>query len=364
MNFTQKLIVATKKLDIDVNHFHKKSEIKDIAIVGHPGWCGGACTELDHQIICWQAMGIKVHICHAEDLTEGYLSLGMESRGCIYHESRDWKSLKDMHVISFCSRGFLDNVEEIRKYARTTTFANCMTWTFPQEEEACKKGLIDFFLYQSDHQLEKVHDKLKGINSNYNPVRFKPYFFAKEFKYEEERDHDFFQFGRLSREDPSKFNKKQFWIYDQIKAPLPKKGIILGWRDTIGDKFPEGVPSYIRTLPMGGMSQGNFYNFADFLIVASDTFENLPRIGFEAMASGSILIVDNRGGWKTLIEDGKTGCLCDTPDDFVQKATELAYDEKKRKDIRRAARAKLDKEWGIEASMESWDNVFKQIEKM
>ncbi|MEG1937685.1 MAG: hypothetical protein RR138_01215 [Akkermansia sp.] len=32
------------------------------------------------------------------------------------------------------------------------------------------------------------------------------------------------------------------------------------------------------------------------ILQPTDTTENWPRIGFEAMASGSVLIVDKRGG--------------------------------------------------------------------
>lgn len=38
--------------------------IDTVCIIGHPSRLGGADTELDHQIYCWQAMGVDVHVCH------------------------------------------------------------------------------------------------------------------------------------------------------------------------------------------------------------------------------------------------------------------------------------------------------------
>ena len=75
----------------------KKNNVKEIAIVGHPSVLGGADTELDHQIYCWQSMGIKIYICHTDRLDVNCKKMDMEKRGCEYINSRDWKSLKNFH---------------------------------------------------------------------------------------------------------------------------------------------------------------------------------------------------------------------------------------------------------------------------
>ena len=120
--------------------------------------------------------------------------------------------------------------------------------------------------------------------------------------------------------------------------------------------------SYIHTQPEGGISQREFYEFCDAIIMTTDTFENLPRVGFEAMASGSVLIVDNRGGWKCLVEDARTGWLCNNDREFVYKATRCAFEAEERNTMRLVAREKLEAEWGIEAAMKSWDRVFAEWE--
>jgi len=355
MSLLNRVSVASKKIHINTHSYCKDSNIKDIAIVGHPSVLGGADTELDHQIICWQAMGVKVHICHTDELDQNCLNMGMKKRGCIYHDKMD---------CSFCNGQFLENIEEIKKYARTTTFVNCMTWNFEKELKAHKKGLIDFFLYQTDHQFKKVSKKLCKLNSLYRPIRFRPFFFSKDFPFIGNRNNNEFQFGRISRGDADKYNDRQLWIYEYMTAPILKKGLILGWDDRARKKFGGDPPSYIKALPEAVISQREFYHFADVIIMATDTFENLPRVGFEAMASGSVLVVDNRGGWKTEVDDGVTGWLCDNDREFVYKASRIAHEKQEKEDMRAAAKEKLELEWGLEASMKSWDSVFREWEKI
>ncbi|MEG2237720.1 MAG: hypothetical protein RRY13_08710 [Akkermansia sp.] len=60
---------------------------------------------------------------------------------------------------------------------------------------------------------------------------------------------------------------------------------------------------------------GNFHRPENphIILQLTDTTKNWPRIGFEAMANGSVLIVDKRGGWEQMIIHGKTGWLFNIP---------------------------------------------------
>jgi glycosyltransferase involved in cell wall biosynthesis len=98
--------------------------------------------------------------------------------------------------------------------------------------------------------------------------------------------------------------------------------------------------------------------------MTTDTFENLPRVGFEAMASGSILVVDNRGGWRLEVEDGVTGWLCNDDREFVYKASRCAFEHEERDRMRVAAREKLESTWGLQAAMDSWATVFEAWEAL
>ncbi|QDT40360.1 Glycosyl transferases group 1 [Gimesia alba] len=337
--------------------------IDELCIIGHPSRLGGADTELDHQIYCWQAMGIEVHICPTGSLDDNLKAMEMGKRGCVYHQANDWPSLDGMHCISFCNGQFLKHVELIKRYALTTTFVNCMSWNFDKEVEAQSKGLIDFHLYQTQHSFEKVSPKLKSLGT-YRPLYFVPYFHAEDFPYIDNRLQDKFRFGRISRDDGDKFNSRQLWIYESMTAPVAKEGLILGWGPKVEKKFGRCPESYINTLPPGSISQRAFYAQCEAIIMSTDTFENLPRVGFEAMASGSILIVDNRGGWKLEVEDGVTGWLCKDEREFVYKASRCAFENEERSRMRFAALKKIQNAWGLQPAMDSWAQVFAQWESV
>ena len=333
--------------------------IKELCVIGHPSRLGGADTELDHQIRLWREMGIDVYICHTGGFDDNLIKMRaeMENIGCKYIPSRSWKDLVGFHTISFCNGNFLSNLHEIKKYAKSTTFVNCMTWNFNKEIEAQQNNLIDFHLYQTKHQFDKVSLKLKNIGTNYRPLFFNPYFNTDTFPYIKRQQRPTFNFGRISREDPDKYNQYQIWIWDTMTAPVLKRGIILGWGDKPAKKLGR-QPSYISAFSPGSLTQQEFYRECDVIIMSTDTYENLPRVGFEAMSSGSLLIVDNRGGWKVLVEDGKTGWLCNDHKEFVYKASRSAFEFNETDEMRLKAREKLDKEWGRESSSQSWTEVF------
>ncbi len=331
--------------------------IDELCIIGHPSRLGGADTELDHQIHCWQAMGITVHICHTGEIDENLRAMQMELRGCVIHEPRDWESLEGLHCISFCNGDFLSCLPEIRRYARTTSFVNCMTWNFDLEIQMQERGLIDFHLYQTEHGLQRVSEKLKPMG-DFRPLRFAPYFHANDFPYHDKRPDDKFRFGRISRSDADKFGSRQLWIYETMTAPVLKEGLIVGWDYRARKRFRRDPDSYIHTVGEGGISQQEFYRTCEAIIMTTDTFENLPRVGFEAMSSGSILVVDNRGGWQLQVSDGVSGWLCRDDREFVYKASRCAFETEERHAMRRTAREKLDLEWGLERSIQSWNHVF------
>lgn len=327
-----------------------------LCIVGHPSRLGGADTELDHQIDCWLQMGIEVHICHTGQLDDNLQAMNMQQRGCVYHEPRDWKSLEGMHCISFCNGEFLNELPVIRKHARSISWVNCMTWNFDKEIEMHGRGLIDFHLYQTPHAFERVSLKLQALG-NYQPLFFQPYFRATDFPFQADRLTDKFRFGRISRSDPGKYNWRQMWIYETMTAPVLKEGMMLGWDQRIAEKIGQ-APSYIKELREGEISQQAFYQACDAVIMTTDTFENLPRVGFEAMSAGSVLVVDRRGGWQLQVEDGLTGWLCHDDREFVYKASRCAFEQEERREMAKRAREKLDTHWGLQAAIDSWAQVF------
>jgi glycosyltransferase involved in cell wall biosynthesis len=229
--------------------------------------------------------------------------------------------------------------------------------------EMQEKKLIDFHLYQTKHQFDKVSIKLKKFGNHYKPLYFNPYFHNIDFPFIENRESDFFRFGRISRADPDKFGSRQIWIWETMTAPELKSGIVLGWNHRINKKLGD-LPSYVNGLAEGAVSQQEFYKQCDVIIMTTDTFENLPRIGFEAMSSGCLLVVDNKGGWKVLVDDGITGWLCGDDREFVYKASRTAFEKQETNLMRIKAKNKLDTMWGKNNSMKDWNNIFNQWSKI
>jgi glycosyltransferase involved in cell wall biosynthesis len=200
----------------------------------------------------------------------------------------------------------------------------------------------------------------------FRPLINVPYFDPKPFTFYYNRPTDEFRFGRISRADPAKYHPDQFKIYEKFESPVPKNGIVMGWNEKTATKcgFKESPLPYVKILKEMGITQQEFYKHSDVLIQQANTFENLPRVGMEAMASGSVLICDNRGGWKLEIEDGKTGFLCDTTEQFIEKSTFLAHNPEVREQMRHAALKKLMSTWGFEQSKASWTQIFNEVERL
>jgi hypothetical protein len=178
-----------------------------------------------------------------------------------------------------------------------------MRWLFPAEKEAHRAGLIDWFLYQTDSVRGEVEPILREINPTLRQAVVDPYFHLDGFEYREDKPVDRFRFCRISREDLGKFHVSQLWVYETMVAPVLKEGTILGVNEAVRMKLANGgasIPEWIRTLPAGGEPVRDIYARSHALIQMADPSltENLPRVGFEAMATGTALCVDRRGaGW-------------------------------------------------------------------
>lgn len=342
--------------------------IPRLFVHGFPGLYGGAGTELHHQILVWRHMGIEVHLIPTNSGWRGEpLYQEMCSLGVVIHEANDWSSVEPGDpVLGFCNAEFLAALPRIRERTRRTVFLNCMTWLFEKERECAAKGLIAMFLYQNDDVRVKHMAELTSLNpdTSIRYLTFTPYFDATRFPYIETHEEEFFGCGRISRQDADKFARETLHIYEYFVAPKLKRGLFLGFDPRSEKKI--GKPySWIRTArDHNEVSQQAFYQHCEIVLQPSDTTENWPRIGFESMASGSVLIVDDRGGWQRMIKHGETGWLCKNPRDFIYYASRMAYEPNLRADMAEAARLRGLELSGINASMASWEMVFEQISQL
>ena len=341
--------------------------LKKVFVHGFPGLYGGAGTELHHQIIAWRHMGLEVHLIpswdyHMEPLYEEMVRLGV-----IMHAPCDWGALEPGDpVLGFCNAEFLDNLPAIRRRTRRTVFVNCMTWLFEKEKQRMAEGMIAMFLYQNEEVRRKNMPVLRSLNdsSSIRFMSFRPYFHNTAFPLMQERPQDWFGCGRISRQDADKFAGNTLLVYEYFVSPVPKRGLFLGFDHRSEEKI--GRPfDWIRTArDQNEVSQQEFYRHCHIVLQPSDTTENWPRVGFEAMASGSVLVVDNRGGWRQMVEHGKTGWLCDHDRDFIYYASRMAYEPNLRADMAEAARLRGLELGGLAASVASWEEVFAAIEQL
>ena len=334
-------------------------------ILGFPGEYGGAGTELRHQIHLWVKAfpEIKINIIPTqqgfknEPLYNEMINLGVS----IHEKPLDFSIIKkDDALISFCSNDFLQNLEKIHSFTKKTIWVNCMTWLFKLEKLKAHKDLVSFYLYQRPEVRDDHESQLKKRGSTAEFIHFKPYFSQDGWEFSC-IDQSKVNIGRISRQDADKFAANTLHIYEYITSPKWKQGHFLGFdqrsKEKIGNPFP-WIKTYSdqRSLPVK-----DFYSIVDFIVQPTDTMENLPRIGFEAMFTGTPLVVDNRGGWKYMINHGVDGFLCNTQQDFIYWGTRLAFEFDLRKKIADNALIKARALSSFEVSKESWRKIFEKV---
>ena len=343
-----------------------KTTLKRIFVYGFPHPYGGAGTELDHQIRVWQRLGVEVHLIPSWG-TMKPIAENLLQRGVIIHEKDEWTALTpEDPILCLCNPYFLTLMPEIRKHTRRTVWMNCMTWIFDQEKTAMEQGHVALFLYQNDNIRQTHQTALRPLNPS-RDIHFRtvaPYFHEEDFPYIDNRPSDTFCCGRISRASPDKYARNTLRIYEGVTSPVPKKGIFLGYDERCEEKIGKPAP-WIQLHPNSNtLSPQDFYRQCHLVLQPTNTTENWPRIGFEAMASGSILIVDNRGGWQNMVEHGRTGWLCDTPDDFIRYASHMAHEPHLRADMAAAARERGRTLGNLATSAAGWAAVFDTISRL
>jgi len=338
--------------------------MRNLFIIGFPGLYGGAATELHHQIKVWlETPELKLHIIPTMTNAEKEpLYQEMVDHGILIHGCRNYEILtEDDAVINFCSKIFLQDLPEIYKYTKRIMWVNCMTYLFPEEKEQADKGYISHYLYQREG-VRKDHDWRMGILNRVSGESrvFIPYFDASSLEYSV-KDQEKTHIGRISRQDTWKYTSNTLHIYEYIVSPKSKQGHFLGFNPDIQAKT--GKPfDWIKTYAnQNEFPVKEFYEQIDFIVQPTDTTENLPRIGFEAMFSGKPLVVDNRGGWQHLIEHGVSGFLCNHERDFIYYGSRLAYDLDLRNEIATNARQRAHELSNFDSSKSSWEAVFESV---
>lgn len=341
-------------------------------IVGNPSPYAGGDSELHHSIRGWKQSfpEIELHIIPTHhNYTKSCLYQEMVDLGIVYEPYRAYENItKDDAVYSICNGDFLIDIPIIAEQTKRIAWNNPMTFCFEKEKEIAHKGYISHWLYQRQGAMKEITKRLKARNFSEIGKRemvgkimlFKPYFDTSLIQFSI-NDHPTTNIGHISRNDPAKFHENTLHIYEYIVSPKIKRGIFLGYGDNITEKI--GKPhSWIQTYKdHRELSIKDFYNQIDFIVQPTNTTENWPRIGLEAMYSGKPLVVDNRGGWQSMLEHEVSGFLCNHERDFIYWGSRLAYDDELRSKIALMARQRAEEHSSLEVSTASWKPIFEDL---
>lgn len=337
--------------------------LDEITIIGYPSLMGGANTEMLDQIKVWHEMEMKINVIPTKKFDRFQIAIDLSQYGCTVYPYRSFENAKNKDCIAFCNHNAIALLPEINKYCRTFTHIPCMC--VPIENEKKYQDLIDLWVFHTKINKKKTIEPLRNKN-NLNTIFYTPYFDCSKFPFlpSERRIKDRFSFGRLSRADLEKWNKNQFWIYQNIESLRPKFCNVVGWRDEFSQKCDKIEEDWIHYYDAGQVDVNSFYRTCNVFCITADTLENLPRTGFEAMAAGSVLVVDAKGGWCEQIENNVTGFLCNNREEFVKIMNYLAANPQIENQIRMNAVNNVYTKYSMHAAIISWKNVFEKIESI
>lgn len=327
---------------------------KEIWVAGYPSYFGGADTELLNNIYLWKDHNVDVHLVPMFGF-EPRLATILQSLGCTTHDYRP-DIFRGKVVVSFCNGEFLRLLPEITekgKPARVIWF-NCMTWTFPNELTAQENGWIDLYGFVSSYQASLLRPQLEAHGKIHEFEGYRPYFNASSVEFNYKAPDKWFSCGRISRDDMQKYPEDMWNIFYKICVPKHKKIFILGYGPNASIKTgkpPNGLDW--QTWGPNEIPVKQIYQLLHCIIhKTGGSRESYCRIVPEAFAYGVPIITEDDYAFPDLIDNGVTGYRCKTSDEMSFRASELAFDEEKRKKMIYSARKFLENE--IASSDRCW----------
>jgi glycosyltransferase involved in cell wall biosynthesis len=345
---------------------------REIWVAGYPSHYGGADTELDHQINLWLSCGVEVHLVpNAEP--DAAMRADLNARGAHTH-AYETGIFRDKVVVSYCNGPFLEQLPKICEAGRPRliAWANCMTHSFRAELECHRQGLIDLFLFQSRYQREQLIPSLAAIRPVQELERYRPFFDIERWRTPRSESTQsaltatdksaYYGIGRISRDDAGKFPGDLWRTFSRVTAPHPIKCFVLGFGPNARKKC--GVPLDAHGLdwmfwsPAAIPARELYARIHTLMHQTGGSRENWPRVAFEAWASSVAVIAERDYAWPELIEDGVTGVLCSSSDEFAFRASELAFNDSLRQRIVESAAKRLVSEHGNrERSFGAWNQI-------
>lgn len=334
---------------------------KEIWVAGFPSHYGGAGTELDHQIDLWIKNGITVYLVPMPDYHKSIFNSVLE-RGCRIIEYKD-DVFKDKIVASWCNGEFLKKLPIIHEKGKPkkVIWFNCMTWLFDDEKIAHKNGMIDIFGFVSDYQKNILVPQLEKINPHVGSFDYQPYFNYDRIRWSPKPIKNDYCIGRISREDPLKFSKDTWNIFEKVSTPtdINKKVYILGYNDEVESKIGKPPQSLDVTVWEGNdISAEQFYSTIHAMIhKTGGSRESYCRVLIECYAHGSVPIVENNFAFPGLVVNGRTGFLCNSSEEMSYYASVLCSYPEKYYEMLEAGRDFLREMINEKECMKAWNEL-------
>jgi hypothetical protein len=169
---------------------------------------------------------------------------------------------------------------------------------------------------------------------------------SQSIRYNYRPPGDCFGLGRVSRDDAAKHSADSWTIFHNVRVPREKKVFMLGYGPNAAErcgKPPDGLDW--TTWPPGTMPVREFYDRIHCMVYKTGgSRESYGRIVPEAYAAGVAVVVEDDYAFPALVEDGVTGFRCKSSDEMSLRASELAFDEPRRKRMVEAGRRFLENE--------------------
>ena len=333
----------------------------NVYVAGFPSVYGGADTELDHTLDLLLEHGISITLVPFRTVDTA-LQQKTEQRGLRIAPYSN-RVFVNQTVISYCNGSFLRALPTIARCGppRKVIWLNCMTRTFPDEVLAHREGWIDCFGFQTEYQESLIRPVLEKIR----PVTtfpYRPYVNISRMRWAYRDWHGTYNVGRISRDDPAKFSRDTWRIFDRILVPrrLKKKVFILGYGRRAAQKLGKPPPGLDwMTWPPRGIETDAFFARVDTMVhKTGGSRENYPRVLVEAYSYGTVPIVEDDYAFPRLVQHGITGFRTSCSDEMSYYASWLAGNPSAHRRMAEKGRAYLDDELNDrEASWRGWETV-------
>ena len=164
-------------------------------------------------------------------------------------------------------------------------------------------------------------------------------------------------FGRIAREKGVEtLLQAHHLLLHKLELKVVGTGPLMG---KLREKYPEvEFTGYKKDQELK-----EIVNRASFVVVPSECYENCSMSVLESMAFGKPVIGSRIGGIPEQIEDGKNGFLFEMGNvgELAKKMTLLAEDKELRKEMGKAARKKLEREYSLQAHCSRLMEIYEEL---